>query len=107
MRRYYFAPLTKQSSWEKPTKPVKAAGVEKVRASHILAKHVESRRPSSWRQDKITRTKKEARDIITKHRSNILNDRVKFEEVAAKESDCSSAKRGGDLDWFARGQMQG
>lgn len=32
--------------------------------------------------------------------------RKKFEEIASKYSDCSSAKRGGDLGPFRRGQMQ-
>jgi len=36
----------------------------KIRASHILVKHRESRNPSSWRQPKITRTKEEALAII-------------------------------------------
>lgn len=34
--------------------------VESVTASHLLVKHRESRRPSSWRQEKITKTKDEA-----------------------------------------------
>lgn len=29
-----------------------------------------------------------------------------FEEIASEVSDCSSAKRGGDLGPFGRGQMQ-
>eukprot|EP00730_Choanoeca_flexa_P018992 TRINITY_DN9262_c0_g3_i1.p1 TRINITY_DN9262_c0_g3~~TRINITY_DN9262_c0_g3_i1.p1 ORF type:complete len:168 (+),score=32.45 TRINITY_DN9262_c0_g3_i1:218-721(+) len=103
---YYFAPLTKQSSWEKPTKPVKDCQAEQVRAAHILAKHVESRRPSSWRQEVITRSKQEARDIITKHRADVLNGRKEFQDIAKTESDCSSAKRGGDLGFFKKGQMQ-
>lgn len=37
-----------------------AAGGETVRASHILIKHKDSRRPSSHRQSVITRTKDEA-----------------------------------------------
>ena len=35
-----------------------------VRASHILVKHRESRRPSSWKEEKITRTKEEALEIL-------------------------------------------
>ena len=31
---------------------------------------------------------------------------VKFAELASKESDCSSARKGGDLGPFGRGQMQ-
>jgi NIMA-interacting peptidyl-prolyl cis-trans isomerase 1 len=29
-----------------------------------------------------------------------------FQEIAKKESDCSSGKQGGDLGFFGRGQMQ-
>ena len=32
-------------------------GLWKVRGSHLLVKHKDSRRPASWRQDPITRTK--------------------------------------------------
>ena len=86
---------------------------EKVRALHILKKHRDSRRPSSWRQAKITISKKQAveelRELIT-----ILQDvasdpkelRATFEELAKTESDCTSAKRGGDLGFFGRKKMQ-
>jgi len=37
---------------------------DKVRASHILVKHAQSRRPSSWKQKEITRSKDEAIEII-------------------------------------------
>jgi peptidyl-prolyl cis-trans isomerase NIMA-interacting 1 len=37
---------------------------QEVRASHILSKHRGSRRPSSWREENITRTKEEALAII-------------------------------------------
>ncbi|ETE68950.1 Peptidyl-prolyl cis-trans isomerase NIMA-interacting 1, partial [Ophiophagus hannah] len=36
----------------------------KVRCSHLLVKHNQSRRPSSWREDKITRSKEEALELI-------------------------------------------
>ena len=36
-RWYYFAPLTKQSSWEKPTKPVKAVSGGYHALSHSVA----------------------------------------------------------------------
>ena len=29
-----------------------------------------------------------------------------FQDIATRESDCSSAERGGDLDFFSKGQMQ-
>lgn len=35
-----------------------------------------------------------------------MSGEVGFAELASKESDCSSAKRGGDLGLFGRGQMQ-
>ena len=39
-------------------------------------------------------------------REQIASGKVGFAELASKESDCSSAKRGGDLGPFGRGQMQ-
>lgn len=35
-----------------------------VRCSHLLVKHNQSRRPSSWREQNITRSKDEALDLI-------------------------------------------
>ncbi|CBK21281.2 uncharacterized protein [Blastocystis hominis] len=37
---------------------------------------------------------------------NSSNPQETFKRIAEKESDCSSAKRGGDLGFFKRGQMQ-
>lgn len=85
---YYFAPGTGESSWSLPAAPAPPAlgadpppavaaaasgsggggaggSVDQVHAAHILAKHRDSRRPSSWRQDNITRSKDEARLILT------------------------------------------
>ena len=60
-KTYYFNVQTNESQWDKP-----GGGAEdgKVRASHLLVKHNESRRPSSWRQENITRTKDEALQIL-------------------------------------------
>ena len=59
-KKYYYNTQTQQSQWEKPTDD----DVKSVRASHLLVKHNQSRRPASWRQDKITRSKDEAYEII-------------------------------------------
>lgn len=58
-KTYYFHRETNTSQWEKPTE-----SSQRVRASHLLVKHNQSRRPSSWKQDKITRSKDEALEII-------------------------------------------
>ena len=86
---------------------------DQVRALHILKKHRGSRRPASWRRSKITDTKEKAiadlEELIA-----ILKDseddpkelRATFEELAKTESDCTSAKRGGDLGFFGKRKMQ-
>lgn len=69
---YYLNVYTKESQWDRPTKPAEpgpscgggGGSVDQVRCSHLLVKHRESRRPSSWREDNITRTKEEALKII-------------------------------------------
>lgn len=78
---------------------------ETVTCSHILVKHVGSRRPSSWREARITRTRDHARQRIEKLRRWVVEGKATFEQVAQHESDCSSARRGGDLGPFRRGTM--
>lgn len=68
-------------------------------------KHSGSRRPSSWREENITRTKEEARKILEGYLQQI-EDGTEFTELASKYSDCSSYKKGGDLGKFKRGMMQ-
>lgn len=48
----------------------------------------------------------EALAMIQSFRKAIVDGTVRFEDLARKESHCSSAKRGGDLGPFGRGQMQ-
>jgi len=80
--------------------------VESVTCSHLLVKHRESRRPSSWRQDKITKSKDEALEELREYRRMITSGEATFEELASKFSDCSSAKAGGSLGSFRHGMMQ-
>ncbi|XP_059623520.1 peptidyl-prolyl cis-trans isomerase Pin1-like [Cornus florida] len=83
---------------------------DKVRASHILIKHQGSRRKASWKDPEgrviSTTTRDSAVSQLKALRDDIVSGKAKFVDVAARHSDCSSAKRGGDLGSFGRGQMQ-
>jgi NIMA-interacting peptidyl-prolyl cis-trans isomerase 1 len=103
---YYLNIYTKESQWDRPTTEANTKDNEKIRCSHLLVKHNESRRPSSWREEKITRTKDEARDLVEEYRKEIVAEKASIEELAQEVSDCSSAKKGGDLGYFTRGAMQ-
>ncbi|NXL92107.1 PIN1 isomerase, partial [Alectura lathami] len=112
-RVYYFNHITNASQWERPSGSSKNGQGEpsRVRCSHLLVKHNQSRRPSSWRQEKITRTKDEALELINGKVASGYIQKIKsgeedFESLASQFSDCSSAKAGGDLGAFGRGQMQ-
>ncbi|KAG8983170.1 hypothetical protein FRB95_007456 [Tulasnella sp. JGI-2019a] len=78
----------------------------KVRASHLLVKHSGSRRPSSWKEQNITRSKAEAIAILNGYADEIQGNPETFARLAQKHSDCSSHEKGGDLGLFGRGQMQ-
>ncbi|KAG5513583.1 hypothetical protein PMAC_001015 [Pneumocystis sp. 'macacae'] len=84
----------------------KKIGNNKIRVSHLLVKHNQSRRPSSWKEQNITRTKQEAMDIILGYETRIRAGEISLGELALTESDCSSAKKAGDLGFFERGAMQ-
>lgn len=126
---YYFNESQKQSRWEPPpgtdTEKLKeymaknhsapeirpdAGAINgkegKIRASHLLIKHKDSRRPSSWREAEIKRTKEEAMSIILGHETRIRSGQTTLGNLAISESDCSSARKMGDLGFFGRGDMQ-
>lgn len=129
---YYFNEKEKMSRWEPPpgsdTEKLKtymaehhsapeirpgasgpngtAANSGKIRASHLLVKHKDSRRPSSWREAQITRTKDEAMAIMLAHEARIRSGQTTLGDLAVSESDCSSARKMGDLGFFGRGDMQ-
>ena len=126
---YYFNATTSESRWEPPegTKadllahymaehhssdsPITNSNkstvqTEKIRASHLLVKHNASRRPSSWKQANIERTEAEARTILADYERQIRSGTTTLAILAVTESDCSSARKGGDLGFFGRGEMQ-
>lgn len=128
---YFFNPATKESSWDPPSSlsqdqisslpgadllNVPSAGgaaasgkPAPVRASHLLVKHSGSRRPSSWKEPKVTRSKEEAIDILKGYQQTInasADPAATFGELATEHSDCSSHGNKGDLGWFGPGQMQ-
>ncbi|RAH50075.1 peptidylprolyl isomerase ESS1 [Aspergillus brunneoviolaceus CBS 621.78] len=122
---YYFNPSTKESRWEPPadtnTEKLKlymadyhsgpagngiGQGEGKIRCSHLLVKHRDSRRPSSWREAEITRSKEEAIEILRGHEQRIQSGEATLGDIAMSESDCSSARKRGDLGFFGRGEMQ-
>ncbi|CAO2651679.1 Nn.00g042490.m01.CDS01 [Neocucurbitaria sp. VM-36] len=132
---YYFHAQTKDSRWEPPAgtdsemlknymaqhhsskgvAPASFAATEgKIRCAHLLVKHRDSRRPASWREPKITRSKEEARELIEGYQAQIRAyeegtgdaNAKSLSELATTESDCSSARKGGDLGFFGKGDMQ-
>lgn len=132
-RFYYFNLKTGDTVWTFPTDAAKSPPQKRARSKHgdssskrrkgeevqcfhILAKHTTSRNPKSWRcPDGVTldidmaiKKIKGIRDDLEAEKKNggTSNLQKKFEEIARVESDCSSAKRGGDLGPFGRGKMQ-
>ncbi|KAK4946619.1 peptidyl-prolyl cis-trans isomerase Pin1 [Elasticomyces elasticus] len=123
---YYFNQKTHESRWEPPeeadTEKLKiymaqhhssantridgAGGEGKIRAAHLLVKHKDSRRPSSWRETNITRTKEEAIEMLKGYEEQIRSGQTTLGDLAVSESDCSSARKRGDLGFFGKGQMQ-
>ncbi|SCU82481.1 LAME_0C01354g1_1 [Lachancea meyersii CBS 8951] len=111
-RQYFFNSVTKQSQWEEPEGTDHAALKQhltnhplRVRCLHLLIKHKDSKRPASHRCDPITLSKDEALEELSVYQRKIEQGE-KFEELAKFRSDCSSFKRGGDLGYFASGEMQ-
>ncbi|XP_014747772.1 PREDICTED: peptidyl-prolyl cis-trans isomerase NIMA-interacting 1 [Sturnus vulgaris] len=72
-RVYYFNHLTNASQWERPSGAGRAEPC-RVRCSHLLVKHSQSRRPSSWRQERITRTKEEALQLVNGQMQKAFED---------------------------------
>lgn len=93
-------------STDNPSSTTSSTKGNKIRTSHLLIKHAGSRRPSSWKDPVITRSKDEATSILLTHEARIRAGGVTLGEIAVTESDCSSARKAGDLGFFGRGEMQ-
>ncbi len=114
---YYFNSSSKESRWEPPTgtdleriktymathhstsaQPAHSSSGKdgKIRAAHLLVKHRDSRRPSSWKEPEITRSKEEALRILAGYEERIRRGEA-LGGLATSESDCSSARKKGDL----------
>lgn len=124
-KEYFLNQSTKESSWDPPFgtdndklqtylsklqsnnfKPIIPSD-GKIRASHLLLKHNQSRRPKSWKHpDGVTISRDEAISNLKNYQNKILNGEIKLGELAQTESDCSSHSNGGDLGFFGKGQMQ-
>ena len=73
---------------------------DQVRASHILLMYDGSERSTA------TRSKDEAAQRIAEIKAE-LDDGADFATLAQQHSDCPSARQGGDLGSFGKGQMVG
>ena len=105
----------RQKTAASSSSPAASSPQAKIRASHILLKHVKSRRPSSHHSDNITRRPDEARTQLLALRAELaplLSSPLQssllpaFSALATQHSDCSSYKRGGDLGSFRADRMQ-
>lgn len=102
--------LTGGTSWRLGTLPhqftvsMSGSGAPtQVRASHLLVKHAGSRRPSSWKEEGVTRSEAEALAMVQQFRAQIAaapDVPAAFAALAATESHCGSARTGGDLGFF-------
>ena len=65
--------ITGRSQWKRPKGDAleDAKKSKKVYCLHILVKHEGSRRPGSWRSDKITRSKEDARKVLHGERCSL------------------------------------
>ncbi|KAG0211577.1 peptidyl-prolyl cis-trans isomerase ssp-1 [Mortierella sp. GBAus27b] len=95
-----------QNDYQQQQQQQQDSAKKSVRVSHLLVKHAGSRRPSSWRQETITRTKDEALQRLLEFQAKIKAGEADLGTLAEAESDCSSARKRGDLGFFEKGHMQ-
>ena len=74
-------------------------GNDKIKASHILIMHNESK------DSRSDLSKEKAKKIIDSIHKNLIDGKTTFGDAAVKHSDCSSSEHGGDLGEFGKGMM--
>ncbi|KAJ8602365.1 hypothetical protein CTAYLR_004202 [Chrysophaeum taylorii] len=97
---YCFNVETGERRWEAPS--------EKAVVRHVLVKHTESKRPSSWREERIELSKAAARDQLLAIRRQIeasSDPAAQLATIAEQRSDCPSASKGGNLKPFSKGEL--
>lgn len=91
--------------------PEEQASPEEVHVMHILRKHTGSRKPKNRGGQPITCSQQEAEEYLEEIANQLVGLsadklRQRFAELAKSESDCASAKKGGDYGRFHRGQRE-
>merc|ERR1712151_239898 len=86
-------------------------GAEEAHIMHILRKHVGCLKPKTRGGAAITDSVQEAAEYLEEIANQFVglgpdDLRKQFAELARTESHCASAKKGGDVGRFRRGQRQ-
>mgnify|MGYP001355877525 FL=1 len=76
-----------------------AKKTSKIKASHILIMHNESK------DSRSDISKEEAKKVIDEIHKKLVDKKERFVDLATKHSDCSSASYGGSLGEFGKGVM--
>eukprot|EP00633_Aureoumbra_lagunensis_P007200 CAMPEP_0197314258 /NCGR_PEP_ID=MMETSP0891-20130614/33001_1 /TAXON_ID=44058 ORGANISM="Aureoumbra lagunensis, Strain CCMP1510" /NCGR_SAMPLE_ID=MMETSP0891 /ASSEMBLY_ACC=CAM_ASM_000534 /LENGTH=283 /DNA_ID=CAMNT_0042802619 /DNA_START=24 /DNA_END=872 /DNA_ORIENTATION=+ len=99
----------RQCRWDtQDASPAPQKQDDKIVVRHILIKHAESRRPSSWREKCITLSRVDAYSELETIRKKLLvasNLEEALSSYATQRSDCPSAVKGGLIAAFRRGDL--
>ena len=104
-----------ESAAQETSQVVQSQAVEEdadeVHVLHILRKHAGSRKPKNRGGQLITCSKEEAAQYLEEIANQLVGLsgdelRARFSDLARSDSDCASAKKGGDYGRFRRGQRE-
>ncbi|MDR2907025.1 MAG: peptidylprolyl isomerase [Bacteroidales bacterium] len=95
----YFKPIVRRNRYEMAKLVDVAARPDSLTASHILITYAGSAMPQS------TRTQAEAKRVADSLYAVVLRDQSQFAEIARTNSEDGTRETGGNVGWFADGQM--